>query len=232
MLNGARPVSINSSDDSLPQTESSRFEVIPRALDGDGYVPVRDNSDILASLLATARVALDSDRRVTQRCIQRAAALLGTDLRSSGISTAERTYPQVGLASWQVRRLRSYMDDRLDSTIRVSDLAGVLRLSTSHFSRAFRKTFGAPPLAYVTRRRMLRAQELMSTSQTSLAQVALECGMCDQAHLSRTFRRVVGINPTTWRRLFHSSSSSGKSLSEAGGIHDPRVLKEFASREE
>jgi AraC family transcriptional regulator len=220
---------MNSSDSSLLQTESSRFEVIPHALEGDGYIPVCDNSDILASLLATARVALDSDRRVTQRCIQRAAALLGIDLRSAGISKAKRSYPQVGLASWQVRRLRSYMDGRLDSTIRVSDLAGVLRLSTSHFSRAFRKTFGAPPLVYITRRRMLRAQELMSTTQTSLAQVALECGMCDQAHLSRTFRRVVGINPTTWRRLFLSSASSGNNVSEAGGIHDPRALKEHAT---
>ena len=45
MLNGARPVSINSSDDSLPQTESSRFEVIPRALDGDGYIPDVDFDD-------------------------------------------------------------------------------------------------------------------------------------------------------------------------------------------
>lgn len=207
---------MNSSDSFLLQMESSGLDVIPGVPDDHGYVPVRDNSDILASLLATATVALNSDRRVTQRCIQRAAALLGTDLRSVGISTTERSYPRGGLASWQVSRLRSYMDDRLDSTIRVSDLAGILRLSTSHFSRAFRRTFGAPPLAYLTKRRMLRAQELMSRSQASLAQVALECGMCDQAHLSRTFRRVVGINPATWRRLFLSSPSSRKNLSEGG----------------
>lgn len=90
--------------------------------------------------------------------------------------------------------------EALDSTIRAGDLAGVVRLSTSHFFRAFRETFGESPLAYVMKRRMLRAQELMLTSQATLSQVALECGMCDQAHFSRTFRRIVGTNPMAWRR--------------------------------
>ena len=42
----------------------------------------------------------------------------------------------------------------------------------------------------------------MLTSRLRLSQVALECGMCDQAHLSRAFRRIVGINPNAWRRQF------------------------------
>jgi AraC family transcriptional regulator len=107
-----------------------------------------------------------------------------------------------GLASWQAKCLRSYIEDKLDSTIRAGDLAGVVRLSTSHFFRAFRKTFGESPLAYIMRRRMRRAQKLMSTSRVPLSQVALECGMCDQAHFSRTFRRIVGTNPMAWRRRF------------------------------
>jgi AraC family transcriptional regulator len=192
---------MSADDNSLLSPESSRFGVPPVALGDEGYIPVHDNSDMLASLLATATVALRSDRRVTQRCIQRAAALLGIDLRSTGVAGAEHSHAQSGLASWQVKLLRSYIDERLDSTIRVRDLAGLVRLSTSHFFRAFRATFGESPITYVTQRRMQRAQELMLTPRTSLAQVALECGMCDQAHFSRTFRRVVGTNPTTWRRM-------------------------------
>jgi AraC family transcriptional regulator len=222
---------MNASDNSLLQPESSTFQVTPCVSDDDECIPVPDNRDVLASLLATATVALHSDRRVTQRCIQRAAALLGIDLRSAGVSTAYHPELQSGLAPWQVKRLRSYIDDRLDSTIRASDLAGVVRLSTSHLFRNFRKSFGESPLAYIMKRRMRRAQDLMLTSQAPLAQVALDCGMCDQAHFSRTFRRLVGINPATWRRQFILSAAPEKDVSEAGGSRDPRVSMELASPE-
>jgi AraC family transcriptional regulator len=195
---------MSSSDNSPLSPESSRFEPTSGVLGDVGYIPAHDNSDLLASLLATASGALQSDRRLTQRCIQRAAALLEIDLRSRGVARAECWHLKNGLASWQVKRLRSYIDERLDSTIRVGELASLVRLSTSHFFRAFRVTFGESPIAYVTKRRMQRAQELMLTPQTSLAQVALACGMCDQAHFSRTFRRIVGTNPTSWRRMSKS----------------------------
>jgi AraC family transcriptional regulator len=192
---------MSSSDNSALSPELSRLEATSGVLDGVRHIPAHDNSEVLASLLATASGALQSDRRVTQQCIQRAAGLLGIDLRSREVARVEYSNLQNGLASWQVKRLRSYIDERLDTTIRVGELANLVRLSTSHFFRAFRATFGESPITYVTKRRIQRAQELMLTPKTSLAQVALECGMCDQAHFSRTFRRIVGTNPTTWRRM-------------------------------
>jgi AraC family transcriptional regulator len=191
-------------------------EATARVFDDKECISERDQLDgshILASLLATATVALNTDRRVTQKCIRRAAALLGIDLSERGDATAERSHLRGGLAPWQAKRLRSYIEDRLDSTIRARDLAGLVRLSKSYFFRAFRNTFGDTPVAYIMKRRMLRAQELMLKSQVSLSQVALECGMCDQAHFSRTFRRIVGTNPSVWRRqlLLRSIFSEGAS---------------------
>jgi AraC-like DNA-binding protein len=43
---------------------------------------------------------------------------------------------------------------------------------------------------------------MMLSSRCSLLRIALECGMCDQAHFTRVFRRIVGINPNAWRRQF------------------------------
>jgi AraC family transcriptional regulator len=157
---------------------------------------------VLASLLATASAALDTDPRAAKSCIQRAAALLGIDLSPGGDGAAERACLRGGLAQWQAKRLRSHIEDKLDSRIRATDLADLVQLSGSHFFRAFRKTFGAAPLSYIKKRRIRRAQQLMLTSRLPLSQVALECGMCDQAHLSRTFRRIVGTNPNAWRRQF------------------------------
>ena len=161
-----------------------------------------DSDDALASLLASATVALNTDRRAAKRCIQRAAALLGINLSSGGDGAAEHSCLQGGLASWQAKRIRSYIEAKLDSSIRATDLAALVQLSTSHFFRAFRKTFGESPIAYIMRRRVERAQELMLASRVPLSQVALECGMCDQPHFCRCFRRIVGLSPGTWRRQF------------------------------
>jgi AraC family transcriptional regulator len=167
-----------------------------------------DSNDALASLLATATAALDTDRRAAKSCIQRAAALLGIDL-SPGGGAAQRLCVQGGLATWQAKRIRSYIEDKLDSSIRATDLADAVELSTSHFFRAFRKTFGETPVAYIMKRRIRRAQELMLASRRPLSQVALECGMCDQAHFCRVFRRFVGINPNAWRRQFFVDPADG-----------------------
>ena len=160
------------------------------------------NNDALAKLLATATDALDTDRHAAKSCIQRAAALLGIDLGPARDRAAEQLWVQGGLAPWQAERIRSYIEGKLDSSIRATDLAGVVQLSTSQFFRAFRKTFGASPIAYIMQWRIRRAQDLMLTSRIPLSQVALECGMSDQAHFCRAFRRIVGTSPGTWRRQF------------------------------
>jgi AraC family transcriptional regulator len=166
-----------------------------------------DSRAALANLLATANAALDTDRRTAKSCIQRAAALLGIDLSQGRGGDAEPPYLEGGLAPWRAKRITAYIDDKLNASIRVADLADVVQMSTSHFFRAFRKTFGGTPVAYIRRRRIQRAQELMLTSGLPLSQVALECGMCDQAHLCRVFRRIVGINPRAWRRQSPVGSS-------------------------
>ena len=161
-----------------------------------------ENIDALAGLLASATAALYTDRRRAKSCIQRAAELLGIDLGLEQDGAVENSCPQGALAPWQVKRIKSYIESQLDSSIRATELADVVQLSTSHFFRAFRKTFGETPVVYIMRQRIQRAQELMLASRRPLSEVALECGMCDQAHFCRVFRRFVGTNPTAWRRQF------------------------------
>jgi len=105
-----------------------------------------------------------------------------------------------GLAGWRVKRVAAFVEANMDSSIRVGDLARIVLMSTSHFCRAFKQTFGETPLRYVMRQRMRRAQAIMLRSRDSLAKIAVDCGMCDQAHFSRVFRKIVGVNPGAWRR--------------------------------
>jgi transcriptional regulator GlxA family with amidase domain len=107
-----------------------------------------------------------------------------------------------GLATWRVKRVSGYIEANLDSSLRAADLAAIARLSTAQFCRSFKKSFGETPLVYVRRQRMRRAQVMMLESREPLARIAVDCGMCDQAHFTRTFRKIVGITPSLWRREF------------------------------
>jgi AraC family transcriptional regulator len=153
--------------------------------------------DALRRLLSTASATLETDRETARACIVRAGVLLDTH---SQIAPRVQNEHRGGLAPCQARRVCEYIEAHLDDRISIADLASLAGLSASHFSRAFRQTFGVPPRRHVSIQRVRRAKELILKSQSSLAEVALACGLCDQAHLSRLFRRLVGATPSFWRR--------------------------------
>jgi AraC family transcriptional regulator len=176
-------------------------------LSNEGAIP-REISETPAGLLATATAVLGTDLDAAKTYIGRAAELLGLDLAKAAFLAPARSRPRGGLAPWQARRLRAYIADNLASNIRATDLAAIVQLSISQLFRAFRETFGRSPLAYIRQQRVLHAQELMLNSRRSIAEIALDCGMCDQPHFTRVFRGIVGLNPRAWRRQFAPASPS------------------------
>jgi AraC family transcriptional regulator len=138
--------------------------------------------------------ALDLDTDAARRWAEQAAVLLAAHARVGRISGA-------GLAPWQALRVVRHVDVNLSDRLLVSDMARIAGLSLSHFSRAFSRHFSQSPRAYIINRRVEEAKRLMVTTDLRLSQIALECGFADQAHLSRLFRRLVGISPLTWRGL-------------------------------
>jgi AraC family transcriptional regulator len=113
------------------------------------------------------------------------------------------------LPSWQATKIRRYIDANLSGRVTVEDMALWVNLSKSHFSRAFRRTFGETPHAYVLRRRLSLASAYMMRTDFMLTDIALRCGFCDQAHLCRRFRRETGHSPAAWRRAYRLAPGAG-----------------------
>jgi len=159
-------------------------------------------SAVAARLVEAACFARDGDCETAQAHIARALALIHGRPSSipASVSREARQIARGGLGSWQARRLAAHIDAHLAERIRIGDLAALVSLSVGHFCRAFKSTFGVSAHDYLTRRRIEVAQGLMLSTCDPLGAIALSCGMSDQSHFSRWFRRIVGETPHQWRR--------------------------------
>ena len=90
--------------------------------------------------------------------------------------------------------------------MRVREIAECVALRESHFSRAFKRSLGSSPMAYVGARRVARAKLMVASTRRKLTDIALVCGFSDQSHLTKSFRRVVGMSPGVWRRTSINSA--------------------------
>jgi AraC-like DNA-binding protein len=131
-----------------------------------------------------------------------------------------------GLAAWRVNRILPHIELNVETALQISDLAAVARFSVSHFARAFRVSFGQPPHAYVMARRIERAKRLLlSKEPIALVEVALHCGLSDQAHLCRMFRKLVGESPAAWRRKYWSPMTDYRSSESSTATCHPNTRR-------
>jgi AraC family transcriptional regulator len=160
----------------------------------------------MMELLQNADAAVACDQARARQLIDRVIDILRATLDEDGNAAVAATRSG-RLAPWQERRLKAHIEANLNAPLTTIDLAGVVNLSPSYFSRAFKRSFGTPPHAYLTMKRAIRAQELMLTTDEPLSQIAVACGLVDQSHLCRLFRRTVGRNPRAWRRAFKGDTA-------------------------
>ena len=98
-----------------------------------------------------------------------------------------------------VARARALLDERFTETVGLEALAAHARRDKHRLCRAFREQVGLPPHAYVTHRRIARAQDLLARGM-SQAEVAARVGFYDQSLLHRHFKRILGLTPGAFVR--------------------------------
>lgn len=152
----------------------------------------------VSDLLLNAVKYLEEDEVFAIDLVKQASSLLGSGMANSD-DNAKRVVVG-GLAPWQVKRVKRFIDERISSSISLDDLAQQVKLSTSYFSAAFKASFGVSPHNFIIQRRVQLAKSMMLESDAPLCEIALDCGLSDQAHLSRIFRRYTGTTPSAWRR--------------------------------
>ncbi|MFF1272727.1 AraC family transcriptional regulator [Streptomyces marokkonensis] len=115
--------------------------------------------------------------------------------RHSTSRASDDTVPGAGPVALAVR---DRLADELLAPPSLAALAADLGLSRYQLLRAFRTTMGVPPYAWLAQYRVTRARALLDTGLRP-AEVAGLVGFADQAHLTRWFRRVLGVTPAAYR---------------------------------
>ena len=106
----------------------------------------------------------------------------------------------------RIERARSMVHDRFSEALTIEDLSLEASMSPYHFSRAFRSIHGRSPYQYLQALRVDHAKDLLTTTDVSLSEVAEMCGLGDIHTFSKSFKRMVGIAPSTFR------GSNGRAL--------------------
>jgi AraC-like DNA-binding protein len=94
-------------------------------------------------------------------------------------------------------RLRDVLDARTTEGLSLDEAARMLHAHPAHLVRAFSREYGMPPHRYLTGRRVDLARRLLLDGQRP-AEVAGLAGFYDQSHLTRHFRRMIGITPAAY----------------------------------
>ena len=104
--------------------------------------------------------------------------------------------PGHGLSKQQLRRVTEHIENHLDQSLSLAELAAAAGVSASHFKALFKQSLGLPAHQYVIRRRVEHARVLLLQGHLAMSQVALEAGFSHQSHMARCMRRVLGVTPT------------------------------------
>jgi AraC family transcriptional regulator len=151
-------------------------------------------------LIDAALAAFDADRDTSRRYLSSASALFGAKREARSAERASQSKIRGGLLLWEMNRLVHYIETHLADKIIAKDLASQIGMSEGRLFRAFKIGVGVTPSQYITARRVERVCTMLITTRAPVAQLALACGFYDQAHLSRLFRRKLGMPPSAWRR--------------------------------
>ncbi|MDH4089224.1 MAG: AraC family transcriptional regulator [Cyclobacteriaceae bacterium] len=109
------------------------------------------------------------------------------------------------LAAADKPSLQQIMENNFCFNLRLEDYAEISHRSLSTFKRDFQEQFGESPGKWILKRRIHHAANIIANSNLSVSQVAYESGFEDLSHFSRVFKKMIGANPTDYKKSITSA---------------------------
>jgi AraC-like DNA-binding protein len=151
---------------------------------------------VLATLLSRFHRALAQPSPRVERELLLLEALTRLVTRHADTQVTLR---RVGKERPAVRKAREYIEANFENELSLVTLSGMVCLSPYYFARAFENETGLPPHTYLEGVRIQKARECLDRGETIIS-TALSVGYSDQSHLTRRFKRFLGITPGQYTR--------------------------------
>jgi len=113
-----------------------------------------------------------------------------------------------GLSPIGLTLVKEYIHEHLHQDLKLDEIAAIAQVSPYHFLRLFKQSMGITPHQYILQCRLNHAKNLLQHSNLSIVEIATRTGFCDQSHLTRYFKRIIGVTP---KQLLQSRSISKRS---------------------
>ncbi|PZG24143.1 AraC family transcriptional regulator [Micromonospora craterilacus] len=106
-----------------------------------------------------------------------------------------------------LRRARDHMDRHYTEALDLAAVAAVAGISKHHFQRLFTATYGRSPAAYLSQRRIERAQDLLRATNLTVTEVCHAVGFASLGSFSSRFSELVGETPSEFQRRWASTGA-------------------------
>jgi len=198
--NGIRAINVFVKRHALAEVANELFECDVKSVEVLPKIGVQDRS--MAWLLHSLKEALYEPGGHSNLKAAHISRVLAADILCKHIAPPhERPTAQDRLTATQAKLVADYIREHLSSKILLKDLTALTGESQTIFIRRFNVSFGLSPHRYVIETRIDRARKLLEKSDLPILQIAAQCGFADQAHLTVTFKRIVGMTPARYRQV-------------------------------
>jgi AraC family transcriptional regulator len=116
-------------------------------------------------------------------------------LRHYSTFTQPITFENRSLSNTRFQQAIEYIHAHLDRELSLAEVAGVVNISPTYFANLFKRAMGISPHQYVVQQRVEQAKLLLLKTDLAIADIALQVGFSNQSHLTRQFKRLIGVTP-------------------------------------
>ena len=155
------------------------------------------------------------DRVLTELAQRRGKAPVGMKIPESIVMQeaklqSERSKDKV------VNQVKRYILEHIQETIYISDIANMVYLNEQYLMRIFKKETGVSILEHITEERIRLAQELLSSTDFAVKQVADLVGYGNYSYFTKIFKRNVGMTPLAYRQAARGEAQGEEQREDCG----------------